>query len=212
MAVPAIPLPGDGQPSRQLPDYLPARMVNEYVYCRRLFFYEWVEGVFRESVDTVEGSAQHKRVDKPSKGLPAAEDLGNEQIHSRSAMLSSERLRVIAKMDLIEVIDGAVTPVDYKHGRPREEDDALVLWPADRVQLALQAIVLRENGYSCEEGVVYYQATKTARARSIHTGGDCRSGGRHGAGVGAGGDRFDSPASGGVCKVWRLFACADLPP
>ena len=42
-----------------LPDYLPARMVNEFVYCPRLFFYEWVEGVFRESADTVEGSVQH---------------------------------------------------------------------------------------------------------------------------------------------------------
>jgi CRISPR/Cas system-associated endonuclease Cas1 len=39
-------------------------MVNEYVYCPRLFFYEWVEGLFRESADTVEGKLQHKRVDK----------------------------------------------------------------------------------------------------------------------------------------------------
>jgi hypothetical protein len=28
----------------ELPDYLPARMLNEFVYCPRLFFYEWVEG------------------------------------------------------------------------------------------------------------------------------------------------------------------------
>ena len=27
----------------------------------RLFFYEWVEGLFVESVDTVEGSIQHRR-------------------------------------------------------------------------------------------------------------------------------------------------------
>jgi hypothetical protein len=40
---------------RDLPGYLSARMVNEFVYCARLFFYEWVDGVFRESVDTVEG-------------------------------------------------------------------------------------------------------------------------------------------------------------
>ena len=38
----------------KLPDYLPARMVNEFAYCPRLFFYEWVEGLFAESVDTVE--------------------------------------------------------------------------------------------------------------------------------------------------------------
>ena len=54
------------------PDYLPARMVNEFVYCPRLFFYEWVEGVFRESADTVEGLVQHKRVDAKTTALPAA--------------------------------------------------------------------------------------------------------------------------------------------
>src|ERR1022692_1460368 len=43
---------------RALPEYLPARMVNEFSYCPRLFFYEWVEGVFQESADTVEGAAQ----------------------------------------------------------------------------------------------------------------------------------------------------------
>jgi len=32
-----------------LPEYLPARMLNEFVYCPRRFFYEWVEGVFRSS-------------------------------------------------------------------------------------------------------------------------------------------------------------------
>jgi CRISP-associated protein Cas1 len=143
-----------------LPDYLPARMVNEFVYCPRLFFYEWVEGVFRESVDTVEGSVQHKRVDREGKGLAAAADLKDEKIHARSVMLSSERHRVIAKMDLIEVEDGNVTPVDYKHGKPREKNDALELWPTDRVQLSVQGLILRENGYPCQEGVVYYASTK----------------------------------------------------
>ena len=35
---------------------LPARMLNEFVYCPRLFFYEWVEGIFAHSADTIEGS------------------------------------------------------------------------------------------------------------------------------------------------------------
>src|ERR1039457_1943372 len=48
-------LPIQIESKRELPDYLPARMVNEYAYCPRLFFYEWVEGLFAESVDTVEG-------------------------------------------------------------------------------------------------------------------------------------------------------------
>ena len=46
----ALPIQIDAK--RGLPDYLPARMVNEFVYCPRLFFYAWVEGLFAESVDT----------------------------------------------------------------------------------------------------------------------------------------------------------------
>lgn len=161
MASSPLPLPRIVTQSRELPDYVPARMVNEFVYCPRLFYYMWVESVFLESVDTVEGSAQHSRVDKQTKGLPKAGDAPlDEVIHSRSAELSSERLRVIAKMDLVEMDGGTVTPVDYKHGRPRETGDGLQLWSTDRVQLALQGLILRENGYRCDEGVIFYQATK----------------------------------------------------
>jgi CRISPR-associated protein Cas1 len=151
-------LPIQIEAKRELPDYLPARMVNEFAYCPRLFFYEWVEGLFAESVDRVEGSIQHRRVDAKTTALPAAADLP-QSIHSRSVQLSSERLRVIAKMDLVEVEDGVVTPVDYKHGRPRDGADGLELWPADRAQLGVQGIVLRENGYRCDEGVAYYRKT-----------------------------------------------------
>ena len=83
-----------------------------------------------------------------------------ERIHARSVTLSSERLRVIAKMDLVEGDGTRVTPVDYKHGRPRITSDAIEPWPSDRVQIAIQALVLRENGYDCDEGVVFYRATK----------------------------------------------------
>ena len=141
-----------------LPDYLPARMVNEFVYCPRLFFYEWVEGVFRESADTVEGSVQHKRVDKEGGDLPLPRN-SPEDLKTQAITLSSERLRVIAKMDVVQVEDGHARPIDYKHGRPADTDDGPGLWPADRVQMVLQAMVLRESGYRCEEGIVYYRAT-----------------------------------------------------
>jgi CRISPR-associated protein Cas1 len=148
------------QPARELPDYMPARMVNEFVYCPRLFFYEWVEGLFQESADTVEGKIQHKRVDKGGKGLPSPEKLAEERLETRAVTLSTGRLRVIAKMDLLEVENGCVTPVDYKHGKPYEVDGALQIWPADRAQLAVQAMALRENGYRVEEGVIFYAATR----------------------------------------------------
>ncbi len=142
-----------------LPDYLPARMVNEFVYCPRLFFYEFVEGIFRESADTIEGGHQHKRVDKEGAALPPPAELPDD-LKTHAITLSSESLHVIAKIDLLQITAGAAIPVDYKHGRPREIEAGLEMWPSDRVQLALQAMLLRENGYTCNEAIVYYAATK----------------------------------------------------
>jgi CRISPR-associated protein Cas1 len=149
----------------KLPDLLPARMLNEFVYCPRLFYYEWVEGVFENSVDTLEGKARHTRVDSGPSTMPEAEEMNGETIHSRSVTLSSERVGLTAKLDLIES-DGngsggnSVRPVDYKRGKPREIDGIPTPWPSDRIQIAAQALVLRDNGYSCNEGILYYASTK----------------------------------------------------
>lgn len=144
------------------PDYLPARMLNEFVYCPRLFYYEHVDGVFADNRETVEGSLRHARVDEKEDPLPSAEELAasGDAIHSRSVTLSSEKHRLIAKMDLIEGDGNTVTPVDYKRGAPKESASGLTAWDTDRVQLAVQAMVLREHGYHCDEGVIYYVATK----------------------------------------------------
>lgn len=143
-------------------DYLPARMLNEFVYCPRLFYYEHVEGLFAQNRETVEGAIRHTRVDTGNGSLPAIDDLADdEKIHARSVMLSSDRTGLIAKMDLIEVADGSVVPVDYKRGSPRVSPDGnLEVWDADKVQMAAQAIVLRDNGYPCSEAVLYYATTK----------------------------------------------------
>ena len=190
------------------PQRIPARMMNEFVYCRRLFYYEFVEGVFIESADTLRGDAIHQRVDSGSGALPAARkkakteekpasgksgdtDSGSAQpsapsvegeaetIHSRSVQMGSERLGIVAKMDLVEVRAAAapgiappedaagdlftaleVCPVDYKAGAPKEGEEANELWDTDKMQLGLQALILRDNGYTCNEGVIYYRATK----------------------------------------------------
>jgi CRISP-associated protein Cas1 len=146
-----------------LPDYLPARMLNEFVYCPRLFYYEWVEGVFAHNRETVEGEIRHQKLDQGKGELADAGALaaGGESVHSRSVELASEKHGLIAKMDLVETDGDLVTPIDYKRGSPREDErGALVAWDPDRIQLAVQAIVLRENGYRCEEAIVYYVATK----------------------------------------------------
>jgi CRISPR-associated protein Cas1 len=144
-------------------EYMPARMLNEFVYCPRLYFYEHVEGVFAHNRETVEGALRHAKVDDGKGELtPAGELSAEDSIHARSVTLSSDRYGLIAKMDLVEADEGAVIPVDYKRGNPRTggHDGGLEVWDADRVQLAVQALVLRDNGYRCDEAIVYYVATK----------------------------------------------------
>lgn len=138
---------------------LPARMLNEYQYCPRLAYLEWVQGEWSDSADTVEGRGVHRRVDRPSGELPPPEDIdADTRLHARSITLSSNRLGLIAKMDLIEADDGAVIPVDYKRGkRPHVARGA---YDPERVQLCVQGMILEEHGYRCSEGVLYFAASK----------------------------------------------------
>lgn len=150
---PELPLPFP-EFSGDMP-LLPARMVNEYQYCPRLAYLEWVQGEWADSSDTVEGRYRHRRVDKPSGDLPAVgvadED---ERYHARSITLSSNRLGLIAKLDLLEGEGDAVTPVDYKRGkRPHVARGA---YDPERVQLCVQGLILEEHGYTCEQGILYY--------------------------------------------------------
>lgn len=138
---------------------LPARMVNEYAYCPRLAYLEWVQGEWAESADTVEGRHAHRRVDRRSGNLPQASDAEEgERIHARSVTLSSNRLGLIAKMDLIEGEGATVTPVDYKRGkRPHVPKGA---YDPERVQLCIQGLILQEHGYDCAEGVLYFVGSR----------------------------------------------------
>ncbi len=138
-------------------DLVPARMVNEFVYCPRLFYLEWVQREFTHSVDTLEGAAVHRRVDRQGGPLPEAAELEPEdRIAARGVLLSAPNLGLIARIDLLEGDGGRVRPVDYKKGAPGREGP----WEPDLVQLCVQALILRENGYACDDGCIYYAATK----------------------------------------------------
>ena len=52
---------------QDVPDLIPARMLNEFAYCPRLAYLEWVQGEFADSLDTIEGRFGHRRVDQPSR-------------------------------------------------------------------------------------------------------------------------------------------------
>lgn len=134
---------------------LPARMVNEFVYCPRLFYLEWVRGLWADNDDTAEGTDLHRRVDTPA-GTAPEPGPGVRQV-ARAFELSSETLGVTAKIDLVEFLDDAARPVDYKRGRPAPTPARV--WEPEQVQLAIQALLLREAGYQCREGVIYFAET-----------------------------------------------------
>lgn len=138
---------------------IPARMVNEYSYCPRLAYLEWVQGEWAESSDTVRGRYQHRRVDKAGGSLPQAGEADDDsRIHARSVTLSSDRLGLIAKMDLVEGEGNAVRPVDYKQGkRPHRPKGA---WDPERIQVCVQGLILEEHGYECPEGILYFTGSR----------------------------------------------------
>lgn len=147
---------------------LPVRMVNEYEYCPRLAYLEWVQGEWAESADTVEGTYQHRRVDRPSGELPPPNELaeGAESgLKVRSLRLSSARLGVSARIDVIEIEGDVVKPVDYKRGkRPHVAKGA---YDPERVQLCAQGLILEDHGYQCSEGILYFVGSKEKVAVSF---------------------------------------------
>ncbi len=134
-------------------------MLNEFTYCPRLFYLEWVQGEFRDNEDVLSGHIVHRRVEKEGGAMPEPSVEGEPLVYkARGVTLSSERLGLVAKLDLVEGDGGETVPVDYKKGHPPKE--AGEVWPADRVQVGAQALLLRENGYTCTHAVVYYAQTK----------------------------------------------------
>ena len=143
---------------RRSPELVPARMLNEHTYCPRLAYLEWVQGDFVDNADTIDGQFQHRNVNVETGSLPDPDKPAEERLHARSVMLSAPTIGLIARMDLIEAEGKKVTPVDYKRGRA--PDTAEQAWEPERVQLCAQALVLEENGYEVERGILYFVTSK----------------------------------------------------
>jgi CRISPR-associated endonuclease Cas1/CRISPR-associated protein Cas4 len=133
-----------------VPDLIPVRMLNEFAYCPRLAYLEWVQGEWAENTDTLDGEHVHRRVD--------VEESGRPRLHQRSVKLSSARLGLVAVIDVLETSGNGARPVDYKRGRkPAVAEGA---WEPERVQVCAQGLLLREHGFRCNEGVIYFAGSK----------------------------------------------------
>ena len=157
------------------PDLVPARMINEALYCERMLYLEWAQGEFADNAFTVEGRATHKRADQPGGHLPAPlqesathvagdatvsatiDGASEERILSelpyqaRTIWLSSKRLGITAKIDVVEGhADGNVVRIEYKRGKAPDLSEGAYL--PERAQLCAQVLLLRKHGYSCDHG------------------------------------------------------------
>lgn len=142
----------------EVPPYVPARMVNEFVYCPRFFHLAWSSGERGENELTAEGKWSHRRVDRPTGKV----DPGLGDRTATSVLVSSDRLGVIANVDIVEMRDGAVIPVELKRGRARDSEHPV--WDPERIQIAVSALVLRDNGYDVPHAEVRFTES-TQRAR-----------------------------------------------
>ena len=136
----------------EVPDLIPARMLNEFVYCPRLFHLEWVQAEFADNDETVHGRFVHERADAGGGKLPEPSAV-DDGLRARSVMLDAPLLGIIAKLDIVEAADGAVTPVERKRGKPRADG---FVWEPEELQVVAQALVLRENGYRVDEGIISF--------------------------------------------------------
>jgi CRISP-associated protein Cas1 len=169
----------------EAPDLVPARMINETLYCERLMYLEWAQGEFADNVFTVDGRAVHARADHPGGALPpaaptaaaadkpdaakpaasqkegdeGADDDGPRPYEARALWLSSESLGMTAKVDVVEgSASGAVVPIEYKRGAAPDVSEGAYL--PERAQLCAQVLILRDNGYPCDHGEIYFARSR----------------------------------------------------
>ena len=181
-------LPIAGEP----PELVPARMINEVLYCERLMYLEWAQGEFADNVFTVDGRAVHARADvprarsrrvrsptrprSPTRGRPAPTAANVEDGEddpripppyvARSFWLSSTRLGLTAKIDVVEGAgDRRASCRSSTSAAPRPTCPEGAYLP-ERAQLCAQVMLLREHGYACDHGEIYFARIAPARARS----------------------------------------------
>lgn len=121
---------------------VPLSALEHHTYCPRQAALIHVERVWTESGDTARGDLAHRVVDLPGSRRRA----GTRVVRSLPVWSDQHGLHGIC--DIVELTGELAVPVEYKIGAYRPGG------PAD-VQLAGQAICLRDMGMRVERGHVY---------------------------------------------------------
>ena len=114
-------------------DPIPISALQHYTFCPRQCAYIHIERIWQDNYLTALGNQLHERVHGNE-----AETRGKLRTE-RGVQVSSEKLGITGKLDLLEIKTSpyALTPVEYKRGKPKIDD-------CDRIQLCAQALCLEE--------------------------------------------------------------------
>ncbi|MDR0930859.1 MAG: CRISPR-associated protein Cas4 [Clostridiales bacterium] len=126
-------------------NFLPISAIQHFVFCKRQWGLIHIENQWADNLRTIEGEILHAKAHDPF----LRETRGDKFI-SRGMPVKCAQLGIFGVCDIVEFVkdshgvevfgrDGTynVFPIEYKRGAPKEN-------PADRLQLAAQALCLEE--------------------------------------------------------------------
>jgi len=147
--------------NEQAEELIPVRALNQVSYCPRLYYLEYVEAVMPTNEYVEDGLFQHRRVNDPA--LASRTRKEGDALRTRSVTLSSQKLGITAKLDVLEEQDAVMRPVETKRSAaPKDDHGELTFWQNDAVQLCAQGLLV-EEAFEIEvpSGVLYYVGSKT---------------------------------------------------
>ena len=126
---------------------VPISAIEHYEYCARQCALIHVDGVWSDNQHTVRGQHGHRRVDS------GAHRRERGSLVLRAIPLWSETLGLSGRADAVEIVDGAVRPVEYKAGTRHGL--------AADLQVCAQALCLEEMlGTRVPYGYVWYASIR----------------------------------------------------
>ncbi|MGG5341896.1 CRISPR-associated protein Cas4 [Enterococcus sp. AZ192] len=143
-------------------DYLMISGIQHFLFCRRQWALIHIEQQWQENVLTLEGQYLHEKADQPM-----IREKRKDRLIVRGLPIHSPTYGLSGICDVVEFIQDengvALTgetgtflpvPVEYKHGKPKQE-------LSDILQLTAQAVCLEEM-LVCDvpKGYLYYHETK----------------------------------------------------
>lgn len=143
-------------------EFLQLSGIQHFAFCRRQWALAYIEMQWQENVRTVEGKILHENAHDAS-----IKEKRGDLLIVRAMPIHSREMGVSGECDVVEFhrcengisLEGrdgnySVVPVEYKRGKPKEDD-------ADILQLAAQAMCLEEM-LCCiiPYGYIYYGETR----------------------------------------------------